>query len=88
MGRRVKGPVDGVFRHGQPRSVITIITITMSNGHAHTAGPQVHGGHHRHTSSNGSSGLYPSENTALMQEARLAYRLNDVESSRCMWLTD
>ena len=63
---------------------------TMSNGHSHNhhnahAGPShAHPQHHRQTSSNGGSGFHPTEKTALMQQARSAYRLNDVEASRCV----
>lgn len=53
------------------------------NGHGHGAPGHAHPHHHRQTSSNGGSGFHPTEKTALMNQARSAYRLNDVEASRC-----
>ena len=65
-------------RHQQTQHTAAI--TTMSNGHAHGGGhAQPH--HHRQTSSNGG---HPTEKTGLMQQARSAYRLNDVEASRCV----
>lgn len=66
--------------HQEQQQHTPAVTTTM-NGH-HQQQLPTH--HHRQASSNGGSGVHPSEKTALMQQARSAYRLNDIEASRCV----